>query len=77
MMGTAGKTAPQITALAHLSTSGTNSMEEAWVLDIRDQCRRAGVAFFFTQWGGVNKQKTGRLLQGEVYDEMPAARKVG
>ena len=46
-------------------------VKESWILDIRDQCRRAGAAFFFKQWGGVNKKKTGRLLQGRQYDEMP------
>jgi len=46
-------------------------MREEWVLDIRDQCRRAGVGFYFKQWGGKNKKKAGRLLQGRVWDEMP------
>lgn len=53
------------------SGPGARPMDETWVLDIRDQCREANVAFFFKQWGGVNKKKTGRLLQGEIYDEMP------
>jgi protein gp37 len=47
------------------------AMESAWVLDIRDQCRRAGVAFFFKQWGGTNKKRTGRILDGRTWDEMP------
>ena len=47
-------------------------MEEAWVEDILDSCLAAGTAFFFKQWGGVNKKKTGRLLKGRTYDEMPA-----
>lgn len=47
-------------------------VEEAWALDIRDQCRRAGVKFFFKQWGGTNKKATGRLLDGRTYDERPA-----
>lgn len=46
-------------------------VEEDWILDIRDQCRSAGVAFFFKQWGGQNKKKTGRLLEGRTWDEMP------
>jgi protein gp37 len=46
-------------------------IQEAWVLDIRDQCRAAGVAFFFKQWGGVQKSRTGRLLEGRTWDEMP------
>jgi protein gp37 len=46
-------------------------MESAWVTDIRDQCRLAGVAFFFKQWGGKNKKKAGRILDGRTWDEMP------
>lgn len=43
-----------------------------WVTSIRDQCRRARVAFFFKQWGGKNKKKAGRLLDGRTWDEMPS-----
>jgi len=46
-------------------------MQEWWVWDIRQQCADQGVAFFFKQWGGVNKKKTGRQLGGRTYDEMP------
>jgi protein gp37 len=46
-------------------------MDADWVLDIMDQCNAANVAFFFKQWGGTNKKKTGRLLNGKTYDEMP------
>ena len=46
-------------------------MEEQWVLDIRDQCEAQGVKFFFKQWGGTRKKKTGRLLQGKEYNDMP------
>lgn len=53
------------------SGPGARPMDEEWVLDIRNQCQRASVAFFFKQWGGVNKKKAGRLLQGRTYDEMP------
>jgi protein gp37 len=55
------------------SGPGARPMEAAWVADIRDQCRAAGVAFFFKQWGGRNKAKTGRLLEGRTWDEMPVA----
>lgn len=48
-------------------------MKREWVVDIRRQCRSARVAFFFKQWGGVNKKKTGRELDGRTYDEMPTA----
>ena len=46
-------------------------MQQSWVTDIRDQCRAAGVAFFFKQWGGVFKSRTGRELEGRTWDEMP------
>jgi len=46
-------------------------MKEEWAVDIKNQCLEAGVAFFFKQWGGTNKKKTGRLLEGEIWDEMP------
>lgn len=46
-------------------------MKEDWVLDILDQCKTAGVKFFFKQWGGTNKKKTGRLLLDQTWDEMP------
>ncbi|MCZ8216176.1 MAG: phage Gp37/Gp68 family protein [Cyclobacteriaceae bacterium] len=42
-----------------------------WVLDIQDQCEKAGVSFFFKQWGGTNKKKSGRELKGKTWDEMP------
>lgn len=46
-------------------------MNPEWVLDIRDQCGRAGVPFFFKQWGGAQKSRTGRILDGRTWDEMP------
>lgn len=46
-------------------------MQEEWVLHIKDECQRQGVPFFFKQWGGFNKKKNGRLLQGIEYNEMP------
>ncbi len=55
------------------SGPGARPMKREWVVDIRRQCRAAGAAFFFKQWGGVNKKKTGRMLDGRTYDEMPAA----
>jgi len=53
------------------SGPGARPMREGWVLDIRDQCSHAGVPFFFKQWGGVNKARTGRLLQNRTWDELP------
>lgn len=46
-------------------------MDPAWVTSLRDQCRDSGVAFFFKQWGGVFKSRTGRDLEGRTWDEMP------
>ena len=46
-------------------------MDADWVIDIQEQCQKAEVAFFFKQWGGKNKKKSGRLLNGKTYDEMP------
>lgn len=46
-------------------------MKEEWVLEIKEQCEAFDVPFFFKQWGGVWKKKTGRTLQGRTWDEMP------
>jgi protein gp37 len=46
-------------------------MERAWVLAIRDRCQKARIPFFFKQWGGTRKGRTGRSLEGEVHDAMP------
>lgn len=46
-------------------------MKAQWVTSILDQCRESDVPFFFKQWGGVQKHKTGRKLDGRTYDEMP------
>jgi protein gp37 len=54
------------------SGAGARPMQEDWVLSLRNQCRKNKVAFFFKQWGGVRKAKTGRRLQGRTYDEFPA-----
>jgi protein gp37 len=54
------------------SGPGARPMDVAWVRDLRDQCQRAGVPYFFKQWGGPNKKRTGRLLDGRTWDEMPA-----
>lgn len=53
------------------SGPGARVLERDWVVSIRDQCARARVPFFFKQWGGVNKKKAGRELDGDVYDELP------
>ena len=53
------------------SGPGARNMEAAWVDSVRLQCEAKKVAFFFKQWGGVRKAKTGRLLNGRTYDELP------
>ena len=47
-------------------------MKPEWAIDIRDQCLAAGIPFFFKQWGGVNKKKTGRSLAGQTWSQMPS-----
>lgn len=53
------------------SGPGARPMSPAWVRNIQAQCRKAGAAFFFKQWGGVRKSVTGRELDGRTYDELP------
>ena len=53
------------------SGPGARKMEYGWVVSVRDQCRQAGVPFFFKQWGGVRKSAAGRELDGRTYDEYP------
>jgi protein gp37 len=53
------------------SGPGARPMEAKWVRNIRNQCVRAEVAFFFKQWGGVRKSETGRTLDGRTYDGFP------
>lgn len=56
------------------SGKGARPMKEEWVHSIHRQCLDARVAFFFKQWGGVRKDRTGRTLNGRTYDEMPRRR---
>jgi protein gp37 len=51
-------------------------MQEAWVQEILEQCKEQNVAFFFKQWGGKNKKKAGRLLNGRTYDEYPDVKNI-
>jgi protein gp37 len=53
------------------SGPGARPMNPDWVRKIRDQCLRAGVPFFFKQWGGPMKSRAGRVLDGRTWDEMP------
>ena len=56
------------------SGPGARPVDPDWVTDIRDQCLRAEVPFFFKQWGGVHKKRFGRTLEGRTWDQMPADR---
>lgn len=53
------------------SGPGAREMKKEWVLNLKEQCKKYNVKFFFKQWGGVNKKKNGRLLDGKEYNEMP------
>ena len=53
------------------SGPGARPMEKRWVTQIREQCRSTGIPFFFKQWGGVNKKRTGRVLDRRTWDDMP------
>lgn len=53
------------------SGRGARDIEEEWVQSLRRQCEKFSVAFFFKQWGGVQKSKKGRTLNDRTYDEMP------
>ena len=54
------------------SGPGARPMEADWVRAIRDKCTTSEVPFFFKQWGGVFKKRTGRTLDGRTWDQMPA-----
>jgi protein gp37 len=53
------------------SGPGARPMLPAWVAELRDQCATTNVPFFFKQWGGVQKSKTGRILDGRTHDAQP------
>jgi protein gp37 len=53
------------------SGPGARPLAQKWVTDIRDNCEQSRVPFFFKQWGGVNKKKAGRLLEGQEWSQMP------
>jgi protein gp37 len=52
-------------------------VEESWVVEIRNQCIKNNIPFFFKQWGGVNKKKAGRLLDGKYWDQSPLIAQTG
>jgi Bacteriophage protein gp37 len=57
------------------SGPGSRLMKEEWVIVIKDNCLTSNVPFFFKQWGGVNKKKAGRVIQGKTWSQMPALKK--
>jgi protein gp37 len=53
------------------SGPGARPLNEDWVMDIKGKCQTSNIPFFFKQWGGVNKKKSGRLLEGRLWNQMP------
>jgi protein gp37 len=53
------------------SGPGARKMDAGWVMDIRDQCVEAKVPFFFKQWGGTNRKRSGRELEGKIWGDIP------
>ncbi|HVI42329.1 MAG TPA: phage Gp37/Gp68 family protein, partial [Anaerovoracaceae bacterium] len=53
------------------SGPGARPIEKEWIENIKNNCEDNNVSFFFKQWGGKNKKKNGRLLNGQTYDHMP------
>ncbi|OJW17736.1 MAG: hypothetical protein BGO49_26405 [Planctomycetales bacterium 71-10] len=53
------------------SGHGARPMDPDWVRALRDRCAETGVRFFFKQWGGVRKHRTGRELDGRTHDDLP------
>ena len=53
------------------SGPGARSIDPEWVREIRGQCTKGGIPFFFKQWGGVQKKKAGRVLDGRIWNEIP------
>ena len=54
------------------SGPASRSIKPEWVIDLRDQCITQEIPFFFKQWGGFNKKKNGRLLDGRIWNQMPS-----
>jgi protein gp37 len=53
------------------SGPGARPLNEDWAMDIKEKCQTSNIPFFFKQWGGVNKKKSGRLLEGRLWNQMP------
>ncbi len=54
------------------SGPGARQMDKEWVIQIKEQCGKQNTLFYFKQWGGVHKKKTGRLLESRTWDAMPS-----
>ncbi|MEW5817006.1 MAG: DUF5131 family protein, partial [Spirochaetota bacterium] len=54
------------------SGPGCRPVKKDWIIEIRDQCLISKVPFFFKQWGGTRRKKSGRLLEGKEWNDMPA-----
>lgn len=54
------------------SGPGARAINEEWVLAVRDECVSSSTPFFFKQWGGRNKKKAGRILQGKTWEQFPS-----
>jgi protein gp37 len=54
------------------SGPGARPLKEEWVIDIKEKCQKSNIPFFFKQWGGVNRKKRGRLLEGRLWNQMPS-----
>ena len=50
------------------------SMQSEWVINIKEQCEQQKILFYFKQWGGTNKKKTGRTLLNRTWDDMPVVK---
>ena len=55
------------------SGPGARGLDPEWVREVRDRCVRANVSFFFKQWGGVFKSRTGRIIDGKTWNQMPVS----
>jgi protein gp37 len=69
---------PLLTGLPELNLKDIDwrHIKEEWVINIKEQCQKANVAFYFKQWGGTNKKKNGKSLQGKQYTEMPEVKQL-
>ena len=54
------------------SGPGARPVKKEWILDIKNKCLENNIPFFFKQWGGVNRKKAGKELDGRIFTEMPA-----